>query len=488
MTYPPGQTLSIRDGGIGSITNATILPLVVGRTSSGTDLAVTTHYSTQSVRDALGEGPAVELACLLAEVGGCHVLRVAGTTAGTAGAVTPTRVGTSTGTVTVSGAAPFDAYSVKIAITATGTLGTARYKLSLDGGLTFGGERVMPAGGTAVLGSSNVTATFVAGAGPTYFEAGDVHSFTCVAPTFSTAELTAAFASGTAAHAFLRGSTVVEQIFLAGRQASAVAGAGMGAVLEAVTASLAADNVFVTYIADAGNDTAANVRAATGVVGTIASTRGAYAHGTATRPTANPGEGWGTPALPLAYSAAVRAAVVDPAENLGRRRSGPLTGVTAVSNDEGITPAFTEGDRILTATSRRGNAGFYITNGYTRSAADSDFIYYDYSRLIARICRLTVEAQSKWILSKIRVRTDGTGRIAEVDAKRIEAAVQSVLDELIMKQPNSEGFSGFASAVRYTVNRSNNILATRQLQSSVAVIPLPPIESITTSVGLATEV
>lgn len=487
MTYPPGQTLSIRDGGIGSITNATILPLVVGRTSSGTDLAVTTHYSPQSVRDALGEGPAVELAAMCAEVGGCHVLRVAGTTAGTASAVTATRVGTSTGTVTVPGAAPFDAYSVKIAITATGTLGTARYKLSLDGGTTFGGERIIPLGGTAALGSSNVTASFFAGAGPAYFEVGDVHSFTCVAPTFSSAELTAAFASGSAAHAFLRGSTVVEQIFLAGRQASAAAAGTIGAVLETVCNSLASDNVFVTYIADAGNDTASNVRSA-GVVSTIASARGAYAHGTATRPTANPGEGWGSPALPLAYSAAVRAAVVDPAENLGRRRSGPLTGVTAVSNDEGIAPAFLESDRIITATSRRGNAGFYITNGYTRSAADSDFIYYDYSRLIARVCRLVVGAQSRWILSKVRTRTDGTGRIAEVDAKRIEAAVQSVLDELIMKQPNSEGFSGFASAVRYTVDRSNNILATRQLLSSVAVIPLPPIESITTTVGLATEV
>lgn len=159
-----------------------------------------------------------------------------------------------------------------------------------------------------------------------------------------------------------------------------------------------------------------------------------------------------------------------------------------MSNDEGITPAFTEADRILTATSRRGDAGFFITNGYTRSGADSDFIYYDYSRLIARICRLTVQAQSKWILSKIRTRTDGTGRIAEVDAKRIEAAVQAVLDELIMKQPNSEGFSGYAGAVKYTVNRSNNILSTRQLQSSVAVIPLPPIEGITTTVGLTTAV
>ena len=484
MSYPPSSTVTVRDGGLGLVSTAEILPLVVGRTSTGTDLAVTTHYSAQSVRDALGVGPAAEMAAILADAGGCHVLRIAGTTAGVASAVTKAAVGTSTGTVTLTGA-PHDQYDAIIEITATDNLGAGRYRISLDGGNTYGGERTIPSGGTAPIGDTGVTATFVPGIGPTYFEDGDLHTWTSTAPAFSAAEFTAAFAAGTAAHAFLRGSTVVEQMFVAGTHASAHDAVLIGAAIETLQTSLRADNVFLTYLADAGSgDVVADVRAGTGVVGAIGSTTGGYCYGYATRPTALTGEGWGTPALPLLASVSLRAALVDPSENLGRRRSGPLTGVIAVSQDEGIAQAFAEADRIITSTSRRGDAGFFVTNGYCRSPADSDFLYYDYARLVARACRLAYVAQSKWTLSKVRTRNDGTGRIAEVDAKRIEAAIQGVLDEALLKQPNAEGFDGYCSACTYAVDRTNNVQSTRTIRGTIAIVPLPPVEGISTVVGL----
>ena len=118
---------------------------------------------------------------------GC--VRVGTTTAGTNSAVT--KSGTGIGTVTLAGA-PYDRVEGRIRITRAGTLGVGGFKYSLDGGRSESVEYVIPAGGAFAIPGTNITATFVPGAGPSYFAVDDTHSWTSTAPTYDTTALATA--------------------------------------------------------------------------------------------------------------------------------------------------------------------------------------------------------------------------------------------------------------------------------------------------------
>src|SRR6185369_17148935 len=97
--YLPGQIFIVRDGGMGVLANGAVFPVVFGHCSGG--VANTLYFSNNpnTVRDTLGQGQAVELALpLIAEAGGVLLMKTAASTAGVAGAVTKTAIGTSTGT------------------------------------------------------------------------------------------------------------------------------------------------------------------------------------------------------------------------------------------------------------------------------------------------------------------------------------------------------------------------------------------------------
>src|SRR5687768_14484207 len=110
----PGQSLVVRDPGLGLVPEAVSTPLVMGCSSSGTAFELKTFSSKQDVIDYFGEGPLVETMCHMLDVGGGPVsgMRLTGSTASSAGSVTATRTSTSTGTITVAGATPYDAYEV----------------------------------------------------------------------------------------------------------------------------------------------------------------------------------------------------------------------------------------------------------------------------------------------------------------------------------------------------------------------------------------
>lgn len=478
MTYPASQTITVRDGGIGLPSDGAVFPLVVGSSSLGT--VSTLYFSTNqnSLRDVLGQGQAVELGLpMIRARGGVLVLKTPTSTAGAAGAVTKVAFSTSTGTITVAGA-PFDSYQVKVRIKSTGALGVARFDFSLDqlgASPTFSEEITVPSGGTYAIPSTNLTLTFVPGGGPILFENGDTHTFACTSPQYTTSDLATAFIALLAA----LGSYIIEDVYFTGHSASAAAGATMAAAIDTQMSSLEARRRWARAMMYVGTDTSANVITS---FSTFASRRVAVAYGECDVPTLNPHAGWGVIRRTAAFALAERAANCDLSENLGRKASGLLR-VAAITADEGSNQQFIESHKINTLRTYDGEAGFFSTNGYLKSPAGSDFLYWDWGRVIDRACRIVYDAQQQWLLRKVRTLTDGSGQIDPRDAVRIEAAVKSALKNGLTDLLTIEGFKGHVSGLQYVVDLTNNVLTTRQLKSTLRLVPLPPIESFATEIG-----
>lgn len=479
--YLPGQTIAIRDGGMGLPASGDALPLVIGHSSAGTANTLYLSNNQNSLKDTLGQGQAVEQALPLIPLrGGVLVLKTAASTAGTASAVTKTAIGTSTGTITVAGA-PYDAYLVKVRIKATGALGVGRFDYTLESANaapSYSEELTIPAGGTYAIPGTNLTLTFVPGGGPVIFENGDFHTFTCVAPQYTTADL----ATAITALLLALGSYVIEDVYLTGRSASGAAAATMAAAVATHMTSLESRHRWARAMVDAGNDTGANVVTA---FAAFAASRVAIQFGQADITTRNPRAGWATPRFSANFVFAIKGAGGDLSENLGRVASGSLTdiGVSAIVNDENTSQQFIESHKINTLRTHDGQSGFFCTNGYLKSAAGSDFLYWDWGRTLDRACRIVFDAQQKWILRKVRALLDGTKRMDPRDAARIEKEVRAALKSGLMDPANIEGFNGHLSGFRYVVDLSFDIVTPRKFKSSLQLVPLIPIEGIDTEIG-----
>lgn len=486
MTYPPQQSLSVRSSGIALTALGAVYPLVIGYTSGGSNASVGVYTDPQELKDDHLHGVGVELGLsAIAVAGGVILLRPTHTTAGAAGTVTTTRIGTSVGTMTVAGAATLP-FSVVVRIKeTTSALGAGKFDFSLDDGKTFSAERTIPAGGTYLMPGTGLTLTFALGVGTPDFELGDQFTFACTAPQYTTDDLSAAWTVLMNS----MGTRRFRRAFFGGQSASAATAATMCAAIATHMATADANTYFARALASAGTDTAANVQ--TALVAAFANDRVGVCHSVCEYLVRDSFEGWGNPRVPILWPVSERAMGTALSENLGRKASGPLRGVTAIRNegntwghDEGLDTDFTADDRIITLTSFRGESGFYVTNGFLRSAGSSDFVYYDWGTTIDAVCEIVQREQDKLILSKARVLNDDSGRLDPRDAARYEKPIRAALSAAIQKGPNPEpGIEGHVSDLTYNVDLTNDFLTTRELVSSFGAVPLVPIEGITTTGG-----
>jgi hypothetical protein len=474
----PGQSLTVRDPGLGLVPESVSTPLVLGCSSAGTVNTLYVFSNKQDAIDTLGEGPLVECVCHMLDMGGGPVaaMRLTGSTTSSAGAVTPVRTSTSTGTITVAGATPFDAYRVRIAIVATGAAGVARFKYSLDGGYSYSEELTVPSGGTYAIPRTNLTLTFVPGAGPIIHEAGDTHSFDCVAPLYSTANLATAFT------ALLAATNEFSFIVLTGEHATGSAAATMFAAFDTHLTSMAAQFRYVRGIMDAGTDTTANVITA---LAAVADQRICVCYGDADMTSSKAFAGWGTPRLPSLVSIAGRAHASLISTDLARTADGPLTGVVAITHDEFRTEVLDQ-HKISTLRTWQGVPGFFITNARLKSPAGSDFVYWQHGRCMDVACDTTVKAQFPFISGSVRTNANGT--IDARDAVKREETVKNALRARLISPNNAEGTPGHVSDFGYKIDRSNDVLRTFEMRSKVAIRPLGYTKRLVTEIGFAANV
>lgn len=383
--------------------------------------------------------------------------------------------------------------SYVLTISTAGVNGTAQFGLTRDGAVVVAAQAVPTTPFTyAVPGTTSLvitfdndtwvlnetysftTATSLAGD----FEVGDVHSFTTTAPHYSTSDLAAAVAELRSQLGLRR----VRRTIFTGQQASASAGATMFAAVATHLADLEGDHYFGRGLMDCGGSTADEFRsayaaAADNRVGIVWRRARCIVRATF--------DGYSNAWQPGVRAVAERAFEADLSENLGRVASLNMSWVTEVDHDEGSNQIFVESDKVITFRTHQGQTGFFVTNGYLRSPVGSDFLYWDWGTVIDELCESITEGQQKWLLSKLRSLTDGTGRIAKADAVRVKAAVKSLIDSRLKDPINIEGQKGHVSDVAYEIDLTNDFLATRTVKSTGAAVSLSPIETFVTEVGLA---
>ena len=488
----PGQTLTILDPGVAATAPTVTSPLFIGVSSSGTANVVQAYSSISSLVAALGQGPLVEAAAYKLQGGGpVYVCKTADTTAGVAGSVDKTAVDSSTGTITVSGE-PADAYRGAVEIRSTGTLGSGTFRYTLERAVTSGeastgqlredpagftpswsADITIPAGGTYVIANTGLTLTFVPGGGAVYFEDGDMHTFDCTEPAYTTGDLS------TAMTAVLASSTQFAFPVFCGRQAADPA--TMAAAIGTHMTSLASAFRYHRGVLDGGNTDSAT--AATNLAAVSADTRLSLCYGPNNRvTTAKPITGWGTPLLPAIVPVAARYAEIALSTHPGRVASGALRGVSLISHDERTNETIDQ-LRVTTLRTYVGSSGYYITRGRLLGAATSDFTQWQYGRVVDTACNTVTTVLRAFQNAGIRALAGGT--IDPRDASRIEAAVNKALQVALLEPYNDEGFKGHVSALAYTVDRTNTIVGEGNgPQGTLAIRPLGYAETITTTVGL----
>jgi hypothetical protein len=217
----PDARLTINDGALGLLpANTDQIGALIGVASQGIAGTLYTFNDIATLRSTLGVGPLVEAAAfILAKAGG--PIRCMPVTAGVAGSNgSVSKSNGSSPTVSVSGT-PKDGFDAKIVILTGGARGTATFKYSLDGGLTYSDEILVPSGGAYTLGDTGLTATFAAGT----YTAGDTFSFTSTAPGFNTTNLT------TALDALLASPKEFAFVYVVGEAATPDDAIALGAVL-----------------------------------------------------------------------------------------------------------------------------------------------------------------------------------------------------------------------------------------------------------------
>jgi len=369
------------------------------------------------------------------------------------GALTPTRVGTSTGTVSSAAVATKEIvndFNLKLEITKSGTVDVGRFKWSLDGGTNWSAEYTIPSGGTYEIPTTNIELTFTPGGGPDYFDDGDVFGPQAITkPTALTSDVTTAVDTLLASDETFDGIVVVEPV-------SAATGATIASKMEGAENS---PDWRYSYSMIRGALAAADhsdlVSNYTTIRASVESDRCQVVGGEATMTRPNH-FGHQTDKTAIGVIAGRRSSL-NRQNDLGLVQAGALSNIVSLRTN--LTETMIEDlDAIQVVTIRKfkGIAGYYPTNGHM-SDPNSD-IKKDAWRLVLDKAS-DLARRTAWNKLKIEVDpSDVTG-----STESLKNDVQNALDTQIV---------GNREAVSFTVNipDGQDILTTEEIKMEIDAI------------------
>ena len=484
MAAIPASTETVQDPGLGIVTPATTLPVIIGYSSSGTPNVYKRYASINTLVAEKGQGPAVEMAAYIMATAGGPVGFVTAST-DVAGSISTV---SQTGEDTLLGAAgtPTNDYSVVVEILTGGALGTATFRYSLDNFAgaeaaerTYSGTLTVPAGGTFTMPNTGVTLTFTGSQ-----TAGNVYSFTTTCPSFNVANL------GSAMDALDATSTAWRFVVpvISNGNGDPTTAAGLAAALQARLNTMAASSKYRAGMIATCRDDADPEADFAGVV----ADRCLVDYGTARYISAKPFAGFGFNKAVGTGCYATRAAGSVISTDLKRvpgngiQNGGPLPNIVKIFKDERIEATGLDDIKVSTLRTYAGKPGFYITQGRIKSADGSDFVYWPLRIIMDVACETAHDVQTTFIGRGVRTNNNGT--IDERDALRLEGEVQAALDAQLISPRNAEGTDGHVSAVVYRISRTNNVNTTSTIIAEVAIRPLGYIDYITTTLGFSVNV
>lgn len=474
----PSETIRVLDPGLGLVNVAADTPLISGTCSGGT--AVTgvlySFSALDTVRTVLGQGDLAEdVAKHLSERGGpVLAIKAAGSVAGTLSAVV--QVGTGPA-VTIAGT-PNGRYSGLARCTLGGVLGTAQFEFTLDNfqptfvNPTLAARRVIPSGGTYLFQGTGVTATFAAGT----YVLGTTYTFT-TEPAHANASDIAAVATVIAQNPTAK----FIQWLASGAFTTAAEGVAMATALGAQLQTLFGKFNYTRGHCDLGSiDTAANVIAAKVA---FSDRRVDPCYGLEVVASGLVLEGYANRLASCSGSIAARAARVAASTDLARYAEGNLTGTQYIYFDSN-TDTTVDSAGISTLRTWPGiTAGFYIANGYLAAPAGSDFVFWQYGRLMDIGCFSIFGAMLPYIGEDLRTIAGGT--LDPLEAGGINTAGSSAMRRDLLQPKNARGLPGLVSDIAFTVSLTNPIATDQTLFTSAGIRPRGYSRFISQSIGFS---
>lgn len=476
----PNVTLTTVDPGLPKAVPGTVIVLGAGVATSGTIGTILSFGSEKAVLDTYTSGPLAEFLIDALRKGGSPVYgcRLTGAVVGANTAVTSG--GTTPPSVTIAGTAT-DYLDLRIEITTAGSLGTSRFRYSLDGGITWSQTRATAA--SHLMAGTGITITFPAGT----YAADNVYTATCEPKALDSTDITALQT------AMVASPRRYDVLVLAGRGRASAAAATLFAAVASLMNARESSKVYQgqLWIMSAGTDVAATTQ--TSFASTVDS-RAIVAYGFRYAPAFVPLEGRG-----YASKAA--------SHDIGAIMSGQLIStdlartnlvMTDTLSDSAGAPRITHDEYQLANMDDLGFAtlrtwpdrsGVFITNAKIKSTFGSDFTFSQRRLVFNRARAIAYSALVDWIGKNVRTNPDNvpnpgnTGTIQEVDAVRVEGYVRDRLNASIMRERNADGFAGHATAVAFDIDRSYDTLASDGLQGAVGITPLTAIKNITSTIG-----
>lgn len=499
MADVPHQTLTVRDPGLGVSPEISDTFVFVGTSSKGTINTFGFVNDPAQVVDALGQGPLAEDLCHFLAIAGGPAAYIKTAHVGNEGVVTMgtvVRGSTDNGTCVVAASAtdpdgPYDRYeTAKIEITKSGALGVAEFRYTLDGS-SYSPAMIVPSGGTYLIPNTGLDATFaVAVASPSTptFAAGTVFPFGTTANHYDVTQVSAAL------DALVAATDEVAVIVLCGREDTPADGATMHAAVNVYMTTLANGFKFAGLIMDSGVPAMSGAEfnfttTKTAWVNAIsAQSRTAACFSGVTRISQKPFVGWSNIHTSFVGPVAARAGSANLSSHLGRFADSSLPGVTAIDYDEERENQGMSAAKFITPRTWIGARGFYINKDHLRSPNGSDFTNWPRRRIMDVALSVTQKANQPYMNTKVRVLTDGTGRIDPKEAERREGTINNALRDALLSPKDAEGNQGHVAAVRYVIDRNNNVLTSNKVLGRVAIVPDPYSEEISTEIGFAASV
>lgn len=464
------------------ITNSTCL---FGISSSGTAATPTLVGSVQDLTSTFGQGPLVDAAALYLQISAqpVYVCRVAQNAAGTMSSVTTTRIGSSTGTVVNNSSVPTNAFSVIIVITATGSVAATsfQYKYSVDGGNNY--SAILQGAASVSLGTTGIALTFADNAGPVYFSAGDVFTFTTTSATYSTSTLT------TAVTALINSPTIrVRRAHCVGTN-----GGSFHATLISLATTAYNGYKYLRFLEEsddlgAGPETVSAWQA--GVLTDFATQSNRICVIAGYQQTLLQVQQDGVNQqrnVPIAWSVGPVIAAGDICQDPGRAPSirGPLPDTVVdstypIRQDGRLYTAF-EGQGITYGQSYVGLQGLYCAGGFTRIANSTD-VFYRLARcqVLDLACDITYAAMLAYLNVELVANADGT--ISEGAAQAIEQDLNNKLASALVNV-SPQRISPSASGSYAVVDRSNNVVTTSELRVTISFTPLAYVGTVSVTIG-----
>lgn len=189
---------------------------------------------------------------------------------------------------------------------------------------------------------------------------------------------------------------------------------------------------------------------------------------------------------PAAWSVAARIAATEAHVHPGQVDLGALADVTTSTRDERLTEVL-DAQRYGTLRTFIGLQGTYVTRARLFAGAGSDYAQVMNRRVVDKACRIARAGLLRWLNKDLRVNPSTStvlagqpgapGTIDERDARRIEGAVASLLNDALVA-------SGNASSAQVQLSRVDNLLSTSTLKAKVRVVPKAYAELIEAEIAL----